>query len=273
MARPAPDLLARPAVCGRPTGMILTRAFTRALYAGGQNHAGPATCSRAPVGSPASALRADHCHSRGRFDAFCIMGVCDIIHHMKMKRLLLPAIVCILMIAALSFALFGFRRYVNHCYVASWLERCQPYMTAEDVFSVLPDRFYRDCLVTQVDCAMPYVCFLPSDCSKVEIEYACRLRSDVDRLSLFLESCSLYFDKDRRLVGICYCPHNNTLDNKSWEQFVHCREPHVPKEYVPTNNGVVVASCNGSVVYMSVKDWYKQKDKWNNLGTDPTEPL
>ena len=192
---------------------------------------------------------------------------------MKMKRLLLPAIVCILMIAALSFALFGFRRYVNHCYVASWLGRCQPYMTVEDVFSVLPDRFYRDCPVTQVDCAMPYVCFLPSDCSKVEIEYACRLRSDVDRLSLFLESCSLYFDKDRRLVGICYCPHNNTLDNKSWEQFVHCREPHVPKEYVPTNNGVVVASCNGSVVYMSVKDWYKQKDKWNNLGTDPTEPL
>ena len=73
MARPAPDLLApriapasrltsfggyRPAVCGHPTGMILTRAhrssdllrkraspggyFTRALCAGGQNHAGPA---------------------------------------------------------------------------------------------------------------------------------------------------------------------------------------------------------------------------------------
>ena len=57
-ARPAPDLLTRPAVCGHPTGMILTRAhrssdllrkraspggyFTRALYAGGQNHAGPA---------------------------------------------------------------------------------------------------------------------------------------------------------------------------------------------------------------------------------------
>ena len=91
MVRPTPDLLApriapasrltsfggyRPAVCGRPTGMILTRAhrssdllrkraspggyFTRAIYAGGQNHAGPATCSRAPVGSPASALRYDH---------------------------------------------------------------------------------------------------------------------------------------------------------------------------------------------------------------------
>ena len=58
MARPAPDLLARPAVCGHPAGMILTRAhrssdllrkraspggyFTRALYVGGQNHAGPA---------------------------------------------------------------------------------------------------------------------------------------------------------------------------------------------------------------------------------------
>jgi len=58
MERPAPDLLARPAVCGHPTGMILTRAhrssdllrkralpggyFARAIYAGGQNHAGPA---------------------------------------------------------------------------------------------------------------------------------------------------------------------------------------------------------------------------------------
>ena len=73
MVRPAPDLLApriapatrltsfggyRPAVCGHPTSMILTRAhrssdllrkraspggyFTRALYAGGQNYAGPA---------------------------------------------------------------------------------------------------------------------------------------------------------------------------------------------------------------------------------------
>ena len=56
--RPTPDLLARPAVCGHPTDMILTRAhrssdllrkralpggyFTRALYAGGQNHVGPA---------------------------------------------------------------------------------------------------------------------------------------------------------------------------------------------------------------------------------------
>ena len=36
------------------------RAFTRALCAGSQNHAGPATCSRAPVGSPASTLRSDH---------------------------------------------------------------------------------------------------------------------------------------------------------------------------------------------------------------------
>ena len=119
---------------------------------------------------------------------------------MKMKRLLVPAIVCMLVIAALSLALFGCRRYVNHCYVASWLERCQPYMTVEDVFSVLPDRFYCDCPVTEVDRATPYVCFFPSDCSKVEIEYACRLRSDVDSLSLFLESYSLYFDKDRRLV-------------------------------------------------------------------------
>ena len=58
MVRPSPDLLARPAVCGHPTSMILTRAhrssdllrkraspggyFTRALYAVGQNHAGPA---------------------------------------------------------------------------------------------------------------------------------------------------------------------------------------------------------------------------------------
>ena len=58
MVRPAPDLLARPAVCGHPTSMILTRAhrssdllrkraspggyFTRALCAGSQNHAGPA---------------------------------------------------------------------------------------------------------------------------------------------------------------------------------------------------------------------------------------
>ena len=192
---------------------------------------------------------------------------------MKMKRLLVPAIVCMLVIAALSLALFGFRRYVNHCYVASWLERCQPYMTVEDVFSVLPDRFYCDCPVTEVDRATPYVCFFPSDCSKVEIEYACRLRSDVDSLSLFLESCSLYFDKDRRLVGIYYCPHNYTLDNKAWEQFIHCREPHVPKEHIPTNNAVVVASCKESVVYMSVKDWFKQKDKWKNRVADPAKPL
>ena len=33
------------------------RAFTRALYASSQNHTGPATCSRAPVGSPASNIR------------------------------------------------------------------------------------------------------------------------------------------------------------------------------------------------------------------------
>lgn len=181
---------------------------------------------------------------------------------MKMKRILLPTTVCTLVVVAWSLAFYGFRCYVNHCYVASWLEKCQPNMAVEDVFTVLPDRFHRDCPLAQVDCAIPYVCFLPSDCSKVEIEYVCRLRSDMDRLSLFLESCSLYFDKDRRLVGIYYCPLNFTLDNKAWEQFIHCREPHVPKEHIPTNNVVVVASCKEPAVYMSVKDWYRQKDKW-----------
>lgn len=179
-----------------------------------------------------------------------------------MKRLLLPTMVGMLVIATAALALFSFRCYVDHCYVASWIEKCQPNMAVEDVFSVLPERFHRDCPLKQVDCAMPYVCFLPSDCSKVEAEYVCRLRSDVDRLFLFPEACSLYFDKDRRLVGIDYCPQSFTLDNKSWEQFIACREPHVPMEHVPTNNVVVVSSCNESVAYMPVEDWYKQKDKW-----------
>ena len=61
MVRPAPDLLARPAVCGHPTGMILTRAPSRALFAlVVKITPGPQTCSRAPVGSPASTLRSDH---------------------------------------------------------------------------------------------------------------------------------------------------------------------------------------------------------------------
>ena len=182
---------------------------------------------------------------------------------MKMKRLLLPTIVCMLVVAAWSLAFYGFRCYVNHCYVASWIKKCQPNMTVEEVFSVLPDRFHRDCPLKQVDRAMPYICWLPSDCSKVEIGYVCRLRSDVDRLALFLEGCSLYFDNDRRLGGIEYLPHDiSILDDKAWKQFIHCREPHVPKEHVPTNNVAVVSFCNESVAYMPVKDWYKQKDKW-----------
>ena len=61
MARPAPDLLARPAVCGHPAGMILTRAPSRAPFTSAVKITpGPQTCSRAPVGSPASALRFDH---------------------------------------------------------------------------------------------------------------------------------------------------------------------------------------------------------------------
>ena len=61
MVRPAPDLLARPAVCGHPTGMILTRAPSRAPFAlVVKITPGPQTCSRAPVGSPASTLRSDH---------------------------------------------------------------------------------------------------------------------------------------------------------------------------------------------------------------------
>ena len=72
-ARPTPDLLARPAVCGHPAGMILTRAhrssdllrkraspggyFTRALYAVVKITPGPQTCSRATVGSPALSIR------------------------------------------------------------------------------------------------------------------------------------------------------------------------------------------------------------------------
>ena len=61
MERPAPDLLARPAVCGHPTGMILTRAPSRAPFTlAVKITPGPQTCSRAPVGSPASALRSDH---------------------------------------------------------------------------------------------------------------------------------------------------------------------------------------------------------------------
>ena len=58
MARPTPDLLARPAVCGHPAGMILTRAPSRAPFTSAVKITpGPQTCSRAPVGSPASALR------------------------------------------------------------------------------------------------------------------------------------------------------------------------------------------------------------------------
>ena len=189
------------------------------------------------------------------------MRICGIMLCMKMKRLLLPTTVCVMVIAAVALVLFGFRHYVNYCYVALWLERCQPNMTVEDVFSVLPDRFRHDCLLKQVDHTTPYVCFLPSDCYKVEFVYVCRLRSDVDRLFLFSESCHLYFDKNRRLVGIDYCPYNLTLDNDAWEQFIECREPHVPREHMPTNNVVVVMACNKSGVYMPVKDWYKLKDK------------
>ena len=59
--RPAPDLLARPAVCGHPTSMILTRAPSRAPFAlVVKITPGPQTCSRAPVGAPASTLRFDH---------------------------------------------------------------------------------------------------------------------------------------------------------------------------------------------------------------------
>ena len=58
MVRPAPDLLARPAVCGRPASMILTRAPSRApLTLAVKITPGPQICSRAPVGSPASDLR------------------------------------------------------------------------------------------------------------------------------------------------------------------------------------------------------------------------
>ena len=199
--------------------------------------------------------------ARGRFAALQLMRICGIMLCMKMKRLLLPTTVCVMVIAAVALVLFGFRHYVNYCYVALWLERCQPNMTVEDVFSVLPDRFRHDCLLKQVDHTTPYVCFLPSDCSKVEFVYVCRLRSDVDRLFLFPESCHLYFDKNRRLVGIDYCPYNLTLDNDAWEQFIECREPHVPREHMPTNNVVVVMACNKSGVYMPVKDWYKLKDK------------
>ena len=56
--RPAPDLLARPAVCGHPTSMILTRAPSRAPFTPAVKITlGPQTCSRAPVGSPASEPR------------------------------------------------------------------------------------------------------------------------------------------------------------------------------------------------------------------------
>ena len=82
MARPTPDPLARPAVCGHPAGMILTRAhrssdllrkraspggyFTRALYVGSQNHAGPAnvlSCASRLSGLCAS-LRVGSCTAR-----------------------------------------------------------------------------------------------------------------------------------------------------------------------------------------------------------------
>lgn len=150
-------------------------------------------------------------------------------------------------------AIAGFRCYVNYCYVDSWLEGCRPHMTVGEVFSVVPYRFHRDCPLKQVDRAMPHVCFFPSDCSKVELEYSCRLRSDVDGLCLFASSCELYFDKDRRLVGIEYIPYHYTMDNNAWKQFIACRSSG------PTSNAVVVAPAAGSEVYMPVTDLYVQK--------------
>lgn len=178
---------------------------------------------------------------------------------MKMKSLLRSALICLLGITALTLCLFGFRRYVNHCYVASWLGRCQPYMTLDEVFSVLPDRFSSDCPLNPVGSVMPHVCFLPSDCSKLDIEYVVRLRSDIDKLSLFSESCVLYFDKNERLVVIEYLPYHFSIDNKAWGQFVVCRKPYQTTACGLASRTVVVASRNEVRVYAPVEDWYQKK--------------
>lgn len=178
-----------------------------------------------------------------------------------MKRLLRPTLICLLGIAELTLCLFGFRRYVNHCYVASWLERCQPYMTLDEVFSILPDRFGRDCLLRPVGHALPHVCFFPSDCSKLDVEYACRLKSDVDKLCLFLESCVLYFDKNRRLVVIEYLPYHFTIDNKAWGQFVVCKEPYLTNACELSSRTVIVTFSDKARVYMPVEDWYRKKGR------------
>ena len=63
------------------------------------------------------------------------------------------------------------------------------------------------------------------------------------------------------MLGHDHCAYNRTIEFVLLVKFIECREPHVPREHMPTNNVVVVMACNKSGVYMPVKDWYKLKDK------------
>ena len=130
--------------------------------------------------------------------------------------------------AALFWALIivGLRAYVRYSCVAPWLHKCHPYMSADELFETLPERFHKRNEKAQWESkaqyAVPYVGFFPSNSEDLNWKYSYYVES-IDKTYLFVDSCTFYFNDKRQLVCIHYsAPHARAfyLRNRAWEKFV-----------------------------------------------------
>lgn len=119
------------------------------------------------------------------------------------------------MIASLLF-------YGRYCCVAACLDNCHPFMSADDLFDVIPERFHkhnRKVLLEKGE-IIPYTGYFPSGYESLDFRYTYYLKS-IDMAGLFVDSCTFYFNDERKLVCIKYStPGAFHLRNKEWKEFV-----------------------------------------------------
>ena len=157
---------------------------------------------------------------------------------MKLIKAVLLLISIILFLAAIR---FGLCCYVRYCCVVAWLDRCHPFMTADELFDVVPEQFLKTNRKSLLDdgVIVPHVGYFPLNCTNLNIRYTCRIDS-VDRTFFFVDSCTFYFNDKRQLVCMDYsAPDADHLKGAAWQECIFMPSGGFSKNETESMNQII----------------------------------
>lgn len=137
-----------------------------------------------------------------------------------MKRVVSVAVMVAAVLIGTS-AIVSLLCYGRYCCVAACLVNCHPFMSVDDLFEVVPERFHKqnEKILLENGEKVPYVGYFPSDYESISFKYTCCINS-IDRIGMFVDSCTFYFNDKLQLVGFSYsAPGAYYWGNNEWNEF------------------------------------------------------